>query len=106
MRYWRHFLTDYIMAKSSQTYADATCMRGQKRLLKKAMGLSFWDRTAPMAMFDASVVTLNGSVKSGNVSVMSWVIAVLSWRKDVSAAVVHKKVGWRRISVRLAAMEA
>ena len=70
------------------------------------MGLSFWDRTAPIAMFDASVVTSNGSVKSGNVSVMSWAIAVLSCKKDVYAAVVHKKVGWRRISMRPAAMEA
>lgn len=81
-------------------------MRGQKRLLKKAMGWSSCDKTTPMEMLDASVVTSKGFMKLGSASVMREDMAALSWWNEVVACAVHSNVVFLSKSVRPAAIVA
>lgn len=82
-KYWRHFFTATMIAKSSQTYVEARRTLGLKGLLKNAMGCPFCDNTTLIPTPKASVSTVKGSIKSSNMRTGAVVIAAFKSLKVV-----------------------
>nr|GFB16755.1 hypothetical protein [Tanacetum cinerariifolium] len=76
-------------------YVEFPFILSQSFLLKKNIGLSFCDRTAPIATPDASVVISNGSEKFGSANVISCDIAVLSdWNAFAAFSFQLRELGF------------
>lgn len=82
-KYWRHFFTAAMIAKSSRTYVEARRTLGLKGLMKNAMGCPFYDNMAPIPTPEASVSTVKGNVKSGSMRTRAVVRAAFKSLKVV-----------------------
>lgn len=77
-----------VTANISLTYAEEACILRPIFLLKKAKGCPDWDRTAPMAMVEASVSTTKVREKSERARTGIEDILFFNSVKAVRAAVV------------------